>query len=48
MEGNVDNNHDVFKYGEDTVDSRFTIVDMPPIAEYANLRKARGTSISIQ
>ena len=39
MEGDVNEGHIVFKDGEDAVDSRFTIVDMPPVAEYTNQRK---------
>ena len=39
MEGDVDDGHDVFKDGEHAVDSRFTIGDMPPVAEYTNQRK---------
>ena len=39
MEGDVDEDQDVFKDGEDAVDSGFTIVDMPPVAEYTNQRK---------
>ena len=39
MEGDINDGHNVFKDGEDAVDSRFTIVDMPPVAEYTNQRK---------
>ena len=39
MEGDVDDDHNVFKDGEDAVDSRFTIVNMSPVAEHTNQRK---------
>ena len=39
MEGDVDDGNNVFKDGEQTVDSRLTIGDVSPVAEDTNLRK---------